>query len=46
VGFIVANLREINGPFRGPRKHLAVQTRLPIAFSGGQVYVIARPESP
>ena len=34
--------RGANGPFRGPRKHLALQTRLTIAFSGGKVYVIGR----
>ena len=35
-----------NGPFRGLWKHLALQTRLTIAFSGGQVYFIGRAESP
>jgi hypothetical protein len=34
--------RGANGPFHGPWKNLALQTRLTIAFSGGQVYVIGR----
>ena len=34
--------RGTNGPFRGPRKHLALLTRLTIALGGGQVYVIGR----
>jgi len=41
VGF-----EEQNCPFRGLRKHLALQTRLTIAFSDGQVYPIGRAESP
>jgi hypothetical protein len=35
-----------NWPFRGLWKHLALQARLTIAFSGGQVYFIGRAESP
>jgi Protein of unknown function (DUF3096) len=34
--------RRKTDPFRGPWKHPALQTRLTIAFSGGQVYVIGR----
>ena len=30
------------GPFRGPWKHPAPQTRLTVAFSGGQAYVMGR----
>ena len=30
------------GLFRGLWEHLAVQTRLPVAFKGGQVYVTGR----
>jgi len=37
---------EQNWPFRGLWKHLALQTRLTIAFSGGQAYLIGRAESP
>jgi len=33
-------------PFRGLWKHLALQIRLTIAFSGGQVYITGRAESP
>ena len=32
--------RNTHGSFRGPWKHLALQTQLTIAFEGGQVYVI------
>ena len=31
-----------DGPFRCPRKHLALQTRPKVAFGGAQVYVIGR----
>jgi len=31
-----------DGPFCGPRKHLALQPRLTIVFSGGQAYVIGQ----
>jgi hypothetical protein len=34
--------RGTNGPFRGTWKHLAVQTRLPVAFNWGQAYVAGR----
>ena len=34
--------RGTDGPSRGPRKHLALQTRLSFAFSSGQAYVIGR----
>jgi hypothetical protein len=34
--------RGTSGPFRGPWMHLALQTRLTIAFSGGQAYVTDR----
>ena len=37
---------EQNWAFRGLGKHLALQTRLTIAFSGGQVYFIGRAKSP
>jgi hypothetical protein len=37
---------EQNWPFRGLWKHLALQTRLTIGFSGGEVYFIGRAESP
>jgi hypothetical protein len=40
VGFIVTNLRGTSGP--GPRKHIALQARLTIALSGGQVYGICQ----
>jgi hypothetical protein len=33
-----------NGPFRGPWKHLVLQTRLTIALGGGQEYIMGRPE--
>ena len=33
-----------NGPFRGPWKHLALQTRLTIALGGGQEYILGRRE--
>ncbi len=32
--------------FRGLWKHLALQIRLTIAFSGGRVYITGRAESP
>jgi len=38
--------RGTNGPFRGPWKHLAVQTRLPVAFNWGQAYVASRAGGP
>jgi hypothetical protein len=34
--------RATDGPFRGQRKHLALQTRVTIAFGGGQAYVVGR----
>ena len=34
--------RGTDGPSRGQRKDLALQTGLTIAFSGGQVHVIGR----
>jgi hypothetical protein len=42
LGFIVTNLRGTNGPFRGPRKHLALQTRLTVALGGGKEYLLGR----
>ena len=33
-----------NDPFPGPWKHPALQTRVTIAFGGGQEYVIGRRE--
>ena len=38
-------VRGTNDPFRGPWKHLALQTRLKTAFSGGQVYLFGGPEA-
>jgi hypothetical protein len=35
-----------NWPFRGLGKHLALQTPLTIAFTGGRVYIIDGAESP
>ena len=34
--------RRKTGPFRGPRKHLALQTRLTVAWGGGQEYLLGR----
>jgi hypothetical protein len=31
-----------SGPFHGPWKYLAVETRLTVAFSGAQVYFIGQ----
>lgn len=34
--------RRKTGPFRGLWKHPPLQTRLTIAFGGGQVYIVRR----
>ena len=34
--------RGTNGTFRGPREHLALETRLTVALGGGQEYLLSR----
>ena len=42
VAFFGALARGTNGTFRGPREHLALQTRLTIALGGAQEYLLGR----
>ena len=38
----MASIGACEGPFRGWRRHLALQTPVTIEIGGGQVYVIGR----